>query len=421
MVLPKSPKQVVIIGSGVIGLTCAYELSSKYHPNEMEVTIIARDMPDDSLDSTGWASPWAGANWYPFLNRDPENRWERVSFERFKEDVPADIVMDLPSKLYSPDPEKAKSIWFQDVVGKFKPIEKPYPASIGSTPMTASAFEFVTISINVPRYLTWLQAKLKERGVKFVKGWVSSVADLEYVPTQERRESGDEKAKTDVIVNASGLGAKSIIGIADPLVHPIRGQTVLVRAPKVDWCLMGLSFYVNPETSESTYLIPRSNGDVVLGGTFQVGNWDVSPDPAIARGILERCLTYCPELATQPPQTSDNATTTITTAPDISTIKILRHNVGLRPARTGGARVEKDVVTFPSSSVSSDPWSSSELATVPFALRAAQSTPDVENRDAREGKTFNVVHAYGVGPAGYQESWGVAEDVCKFVGEFLAD
>ncbi|KAG8945204.1 hypothetical protein FRC04_001110 [Tulasnella sp. 424] len=377
MVSPKVPKQVVIIGSGVIGLTCAYELSSKYPPNELEITIIARDMPDDGLDSTGWASPWAGANWYPFLNRDPENRWERVSFERFKKDVPSDIVMDLPSKLYSSDPERGKSIWFQDVVGNFKPIAEPYPPSIGSTPPTASAFEFVTISINVPRYLHWLQAELKGRGVKFVKEWVSSVADLEYVPTEGGGSDGN-KVKTDVIVNASGLD-------------------------------------VNPETSESTYLIPRPNGDVVLGGTFQVGNWDVSPDPAIARGILERCLTYCPELATQPPATP-NATTT----PDISTIKVLRHNVGLRPARTGGARVEKEIITLPSTSSSSKTWSSPELATVPSALKAAQSTPDVENRDAREGKTFRVVHAYGVGPAGYQESWGVAEDVCGYVGEFLS-
>ncbi|KAG8915244.1 hypothetical protein FRC00_006279 [Tulasnella sp. 408] len=388
-------------------------------------------MPDDSLDSTGWASPWAGANWYPFFNRDPENRWERVSFERFKKDVPADIVMDLPTKYYSTNPEEAKNIWYQDIVGKFKLIDKPYPASIGSTPETASAFEFVTISINVPRYLPWLQAKLKERGVKFVKGWVNSVADLEYVPTQER-ESGMEKVKTDVIVNASGLGTDDVVDARLSLLkrrlcpscrskeHHRHSRPARPSDPGSNGvgssAQGGLVPHVNPETSETTYLIPRSNGDVLLGGTFQVGDWDVSPDPAIARGILERCLTYCPELATLPPQTSDSTTTT----PDISTIKVLRHNVGLRPARTGGARVEKQVVALPSPR-SSDPWSASGLATVPNALRAMQSTPDVENRDAREEKTFKVVHAYGVGPAGYQESWGVAEDVCELVGEFLAE
>lgn len=43
----------------VIGLTAALELRSLYEPNDMDVTIIARDMPHDGLDSTGWASPWA--------------------------------------------------------------------------------------------------------------------------------------------------------------------------------------------------------------------------------------------------------------------------------------------------------------------------------------------------------------------------
>lgn len=32
---------------------------------------------------------------------------------------------------------------------------------------------------------------------------------------------------------------------------------------------------MNPETMESVYFIPRPNGDVILGGTFQDENWDV--------------------------------------------------------------------------------------------------------------------------------------------------
>lgn len=43
----------------VIGLTIAHVLSTNYTRNEAEITIIARDMPDSSMDSTGWASPWA--------------------------------------------------------------------------------------------------------------------------------------------------------------------------------------------------------------------------------------------------------------------------------------------------------------------------------------------------------------------------
>ena len=45
---------VVIIGSGVIGLSIALEL----HKNGYKVSIVAKDLVED-VNSTGWASPWA--------------------------------------------------------------------------------------------------------------------------------------------------------------------------------------------------------------------------------------------------------------------------------------------------------------------------------------------------------------------------
>ena len=36
------------------------------------------------------------------------------------------------------------------------------------------------------------------------------------------------------------------------------------------------------------------------------------------------------------------------------------------------------------------------------------------------GGEGSVVHAYGVGPAGYQVSWGLAQEVAKLVGEHAA-
>lgn len=59
---------VVIIGSGVIGLTIAHVLSQD---PSYRITIVARDFPDD-MDSQAWASPWAvSALWsslFPNLN-----------------------------------------------------------------------------------------------------------------------------------------------------------------------------------------------------------------------------------------------------------------------------------------------------------------------------------------------------------------
>lgn len=123
---------------------------------------------------------------------------------------------------------------------------------------------------------------------------------------------------------------------------------------------------------------------------------------------MERCVKYCPELA---------STDSATGQPDISQVKILRHNVGLRPSRKGGARVEKEIVTLP---VSSSSWK--DLEPVPNAMQSGQSRKDIDQADIGQMSSqvleFQVVHAYGVGTAGYQESWGVAADVVELVNEF---
>lgn len=54
MLSAKHKYDVVVLGSGVIGLSCALELDSA----GFKVAIIAKDLPEDTT-STGWASPWA--------------------------------------------------------------------------------------------------------------------------------------------------------------------------------------------------------------------------------------------------------------------------------------------------------------------------------------------------------------------------
>lgn len=51
-----------------------------------------------------------------------------------------------------------------------------------------------------------------------------------------------------VVVNATGLGAKSLGGVEDPRVEPIRGQTVLIKTNVTD-CTMdssGKLLYCHP-------------------------------------------------------------------------------------------------------------------------------------------------------------------------------
>ena len=61
-----SQTHVVILGAGVIGLTAAHVLTEGEGSNIFNVTIVARDMPED-LNSQAFASPWAVCYFLLFL------------------------------------------------------------------------------------------------------------------------------------------------------------------------------------------------------------------------------------------------------------------------------------------------------------------------------------------------------------------
>lgn len=179
-------------------------------------------------------------------------------------------------------------------------------------------------------------------------------------------------------------------GVEDVAARPIRGQTVLIKTA-VDRCTMdssstsglkGKAYRVvekyhllsfSSESAASTYIIPRPGGEAICGGCYGVDDWATAADPLLAQQILERCLALEPAI-------SSNG--------QVDGITVLRHNVGLRPAREGGPRLEAEQVRLPVSSA---------LSTT--ALRSSTS------------RVATVIHAYGIGPAGFQASWGMAEDV----------
>jgi D-amino-acid oxidase len=72
------------------------------------------------------------------------------------------------------------------------------------------------------------------------------------IPIQRKRLASLDQAfdisgigKVPLVVNATGLGSRSLIGVEDPAVYPARGQTVLVRAPEVSQCVMHCEAFIN--------------------------------------------------------------------------------------------------------------------------------------------------------------------------------
>lgn len=148
----------------------------------------------------------------------------------------------------------------------------------------------------------------------------------------------------------------------DATVVPARGQTVVVRNEATP---MIATSGTDDGPDDLCYIMQRAaGGGTVLGGTYQVGNWEAAPDMEIAARIMKRAVEVCPELAG---------------GKGVEGLSVIRHGVGLRPVREGGARVEKEKV--------GELW---------------------------------VVHNYGHGGWGYQGSYGCAQGAVELVGEALA-
>lgn len=64
----------------------------------------------------------------------------------------------------------------------------------------------------------------------------------------------------DAVIVCTGLGARFLGGVEDKDVYPVRGQTVLVRAP---WVRFGRTVTLD-DSGAVTYIIPRRSSDVGL-------------------------------------------------------------------------------------------------------------------------------------------------------------
>ncbi|KAI0673753.1 nucleotide-binding domain-containing protein [Trametes maxima] len=330
---------VVVLGAGVIGLTVAHVLSKNAR---YKIKVVARDLPQD-LDSQAFASPWAGANWSPMGAYDERiYKWEKATFDKFWDLIPAKLAVASPSRVFYDESADLDGLWYKPLVRDFRILkEDELPAG------HKAGVGFQTVSVWPDAYLPWLSSELTARGVEFVRKRVVTFG-----------EAAALAGPGGVLINATGLGARSLIGLEDQDVYPIRGQTIVIDNPKVHEFIC--TELTSADDGNATYIIPRPSPTgitTILGGKYQKDNWDTSFSATDAEGILERCAALAP--AIKDPET-----------------RVLRHNVGLRPARRGGPRVEAELVDVP--------------------LKSALLVQSEETLGSQQGSVL-VVHAYGFG------------------------
>ncbi|KAF3393794.1 hypothetical protein F1880_004779 [Penicillium rolfsii] len=355
-----SMNNIVVVGAGVTGLTTALLLSKN---SANKITVIAKHMPGDY--DIEYASPWAGASYMPFGKKDSDHaEWERATWPALR-DLAANypesgihfqditiqnrlkdqtsVTGQWSAELTSANP------WFKDFVLNFENLPRDQ-----LPPGIDNAQKFTSVCINTAIYLPWLVSQCMKNGCVFKRASLMHISDA-----SETHHTGN---KADVVVNCTGLASRTLGGVADDQVYPIRGQIMIVRNDPGSMTSISGS---DDGGEEVTYIFPRATGGgTVIGGTYQKNNWDPLPDPNFANRIMQRALKLDPRLVKE--------------GQGVEGLDIVRHGVGLRPGRTDGPRIEKDKVNG-----------------------------------------VNVVHNYGHGGFGYQVSFSCAEKAAGLVNEII--
>lgn len=275
--------RIVVIGAGVVGLSCAVRLLERGH----DVAVVARDLPLETTSSVA-AALWYPHRAYPF---ERVTAWGAATYTELSRLAAAEetgVVMRRGTELLR---GRAPRPWWAGAVPELLEVEHVLPPYRAGWEMEAPVLE-------MPVYLRWLTGRVEQLG-----GTLTRLA-LSALPTS-----------AGVVVNAAGLGARLFAD--DGSVVPVRGQVVRVEQVGLDrwWLDGGDPRFGRP----ATYVVPRSR-DIVLGGTEDEGEWDRSPSPRTSERILARAV----ELV-----------------PDLQGARVLGTRVGLRPARPA-VRLERE-------------------------------------------------------------------------------
>lgn len=340
--------RAVIIGAGVSGLTTAVELQK--HDPGLEITVVAKHLPGDW--DPQYTSPYAGANWHPFPDSSKEvQEFEKVTYHKMMElatnDPSAGIVA---SKCFDYSLSESQPVPWYSSFTNLQPLPSDQMIREAS-----SGQVFDGLVISVPIYLNYLYIKAISLGAT-----IRRVRELKTV--QQALDMHASGEMPDVVINCSGLLGQKLGGFKDSSrQYGILGQVLHVRNNSPIQTVVE----IDDGTDEHLYIFPRGEGGCIIGGCFREKYDNTDVDKQLTQRIIQRAIKAVPSLV-------DHHYKNNSLEMDIVSV-----NVGQRPYRDGGPRVEKD---------QEHEW---------------------------------LIHNYGAGGGGYQASYGIAAKVKELVQERL--
>ena len=248
---------VAVLGSGVVGLSTARLVQEAGFP----VTIYAAALPPDTTSNI------AGGQFHPFAVYRPNEVTPEFmaqftkaldySWRRYQIMVGDDYgVRWLPTYVEADAPEAQLLPYFPPSNRSLTKSEHPFPLD--------KMIRYDTLYIETGRYLRQMIRDVQIAGGKFEVRRFATPAEV-------------ASLSENLIFNCTGLGSRDLFGDQD--LRPARGQlAILEPQPEVRYALTG----------GPGYMFPRPDG-IILGGTFEVDEWDPTPQPeTIARIVRDQ-------------------------------------------------------------------------------------------------------------------------------------
>jgi glycine/D-amino acid oxidase-like deaminating enzyme len=255
--LPGHAGPVAVLGAGVMGLSTARLAQEAGFP----VTIYTAALPPDTTSNI------AGGQFHPFSVFHPGDaspefmaqyvRATEYGWRRFQIMVGDDYgIRWLPTYVAGDQLQEQLTPDFPPVNRLLAVREHPFPLD--------NVVRYDTMYVETGRYLRQMERDVRLAGGKIEVRRFASPADVASLPES-------------LVFNCTGLGSRELFG--DTELEPIRGQlAILEPQPEVRYAALG----------DFGYMFPRGDG-ILLGGTFERGVWDATPQPAdIARIIASQ-------------------------------------------------------------------------------------------------------------------------------------
>ncbi|WP_405915516.1 FAD-dependent oxidoreductase [Streptomyces sp. NBC_00728] len=276
--------EVIVVGSGVVGLTTAVVLAEAGR----RVRVWAREPAELTTSAV------AGALWWPY-RIEPKALAREWALESLS------VYEELAAR-----PEESGVRLVEGVMGETRLDELGSWAARVPGLRAASAEDYPGTALRARLPLIDMPVHLRLLRDRFLRAGGT---------VEERTVTDLAEARAPVVVNCAGLGARDLV--PDPAVRPVRGQLVIVENPGIDEWLVS----TDPAAGTTTYVFPQP-GRLILGGTTDEDDWSRVPDPKVAEEIVGRCAAL---------------------RPGVAGARVLGHRVGLRPVRDT-VRLEREVL-----------------------------------------------------------------------------